>query len=269
MKKITRIFTLVIAFLCLFTLAGCNTDQDKPYYFNVESDAKINEVVENIVADTKYKDIANKLIIGLYDHDSRLMYTINYDENLPHDEYMIIFVEKPKENDSTNNDESKEETKVLYPSIKVSGYNFGGWLFSEDEPVYDEDGNKKLDEEGQPITELKTKRVTDLEEKHKVLEAKMMSFAEAGLVAVVCIAIVFGMLALISGVLYLFKFITPKKVVETKQPVNDKPVVETRKAIKLEDIQDEDMMAAALVATIDYHEETGEDVRVVSIKEVR
>ena len=37
----------------------------------------------------------------------------------------------------------------------------------------------------------------------------------------------------------------------------------------MEDIKDDDMMAAALVATIDYHEETGENVRVVSIKEIK
>ena len=39
------------------------------------------------------------------------------------------------------------------------------------------------------------------------------------------------------------------------------PVVEApRQPLKLEDIKDDDMMAAALVATIDYHEETHESL---------
>jgi hypothetical protein len=49
------------------------------------------------------------------------------------------------------------------------------------------------------------------------------------------------------------------------------PVVSTpqpRPSLKLEDIKDDDMMAAALVATIDYYEETKQDVRVVSIKQI-
>mgnify|MGYP003291215999 CR=1 FL=1 len=37
----------------------------------------------------------------------------------------------------------------------------------------------------------------------------------------------------------------------------------------IKDIKDEEMMAAALVATIDYHNETKKDVRVVSIKEIK
>ena len=101
-----------------------------------------------------------------------------------------------------------------------------------------------------------------------ILYAKYMTFAEAGIVAVVCMAIVFGMLALIAGIIYLFKFIAPKD--DAKPVVNQtKPQVQAaRPALKLEDITDEDMMAAALVATIDYHEETKEDVRVVSIKQI-
>lgn len=232
MKKITRIFTLVVAFLCLFTLAGCNNNDDTKYH-KVENDITLGVMA---ALDPSIQ-VENQQVIGFYDHDSKKMYTATYIGFLPQDEYMVVYA--PSDSN-------------LYPSIKVSGSNFGGWLL-----VTEKDG------------ETVTTRVTTIDPTHQILEAKMMSFGEAGLVALVCIAIVFGMLALISGVLYLFRFITPKKVVETKQPVNNKPVVETRKALKLEDIQDEDMMAAALVATIDYHEETGEDVRVVSIKEVR
>ena len=230
MKKITKLFTLVVAFLCLFTLASCNNNDNTKYY-KVE-----NDFTTGILA-AQANLVENKKVVGFYDHDTKKMYTATYIGILPQDEYMVVYT-------SVDAD--------IYPSIHVSGSNFGGWLYS-----YEKDG------------QTVTTRVTTIDAVHQVLEAKMMSFAEAGLVAIVCMAIVFGMLALISGVLYLFRFIAPKQVVETKQEKVTKTVAPTRKAIKLEDIQDDDMMAAALVATIDYHEETGEDVRVVSIKEVK
>ena len=55
-----------------------------------------------------------------------------------------------------------------------------------------------------------------------------------------------------------------KEVVEDVAPVQ----YAQPSSLKLEDIKDEDMMVAALVATIDYHEETKQDVRVVSIKQI-
>lgn len=47
-------------------------------------------------------------------------------------------------------------------------------------------------------------------------------------------------------------------------------VVETKKTkpFTLEDIKDEDMMVAALIATIDYADETKSDVRLISIKQI-
>ena len=97
-----------------------------------------------------------------------------------------------------------------------------------------------------------------------------MDIVEALLVALVCIIIVFGMLALLWGLVTLLKFVAPKQKEQAKPvevaAVKSAPV---KKAISLEDIKDEEMMAAALVATIDYHEETKEDVRVVSIKEIK
>ena len=50
------------------------------------------------------------------------------------------------------------------------------------------------------------------------------------------------------------------KFIEEKQPV----VVE-RKSVE---IADDDMMAAVLVATIDYRNETKKDVKVVSVKQI-
>lgn len=94
-----------------------------------------------------------------------------------------------------------------------------------------------------------------------------ITVGEAALVTVVCMIIVFLMLALLWGIVALFKFIPAKKEkAKEEAPVVSQPAA--RPAIKMSDIKDDDMMVAALVATIDYHEEIKEDVRVVSIKEI-
>jgi hypothetical protein len=78
------------------------------------------------------------------------------------------------------------------------------------------------------------------------------------------------MLILLALAVALFEFIKGgnKKVEEAPAPVPVVSAQQTRPSIKLEDIKDDDMMAAALVATIDYYEETKQDVRVVSIKQI-
>ena len=97
-----------------------------------------------------------------------------------------------------------------------------------------------------------------------------IDFVQAILVALVCIVIVFSMLALLWGLVSLLRFFVPKQKEQPKAVAAVKPAsAPVKKAISLEDIKDEEMMAAALVATIDYHEETQEDVRVVSIKEIK
>lgn len=93
-----------------------------------------------------------------------------------------------------------------------------------------------------------------------------LSIGQTLLIALVCIIIVFAMLALLWGIVSLFKFLPkPKeKVKKDKKPqAND-----VKPALKIEDIKDEDMMVAALVASIEYRNEVKEDVRVVSIKEL-
>jgi hypothetical protein len=95
-----------------------------------------------------------------------------------------------------------------------------------------------------------------------------MNIGQACLIALVCIIIVFAMLALLWGIVELFKFIpAPKGKQAAKKEVNN-VFQKSAHSLKMEDIKDDDMMAAALVASIDYHNETKEDVRVVSIKEL-
>ena len=98
---------------------------------------------------------------------------------------------------------------------------------------------------------------------------KDINIGEAALVAIVCIIIVFGMLAFLWGVVAMFKYVVPKeKEKSANKKASQSPVVAPQKAFTMEDIKDEDMMVAALVATIDYHNETNEDVRVVSVKQI-
>ena len=95
-----------------------------------------------------------------------------------------------------------------------------------------------------------------------------ISFIDSLSITAICVLIVFLMLILLALVVAAFQFFSGKK----EKPVQEEvaaPVAYTQpSSLKLEDIKDEDMMVAALVATIDYHEETKEDVRVVSIKQI-
>ena len=95
-----------------------------------------------------------------------------------------------------------------------------------------------------------------------------ISFFDGLSVTAICVLIVFAMLILLALAVALFQFIKggDNKVEETPAPVASAP--QPRPSLKLEDIKDDYMMAAALVATIDYYEETKQDVRVVSIKQI-
>ncbi len=100
------------------------------------------------------------------------------------------------------------------------------------------------------------------------LANEKISFIESLSITGVCVLIVFLMLILLALVVAAFEWFKPKKK-ETVQEEVVSPVTYTQPtSLKLEDIKDEDMMVAALVASIDYHEEIKEDVRVVSIKQI-
>lgn len=96
-----------------------------------------------------------------------------------------------------------------------------------------------------------------------------ITFGEACLFALFSILVVFVILILITLIISLMaklKISDKKEVKQVVKPV-EQPVV-TRKTTKLEDIKDDDMMAAVLVATIDYANEIKEDVHLVSVREL-
>ena len=96
-----------------------------------------------------------------------------------------------------------------------------------------------------------------------------ITFGEACLFALFSILVVFLILIFITIIISLMKKLKLQDKVETPK-VAVKPVVEekVRKQTKLEDIKDDDMMVAVLVATIDYANEVKEDVHLVSVREL-
>ena len=84
------------------------------------------------------------------------------------------------------------------------------------------------------------------------------------LIALIAIALVFAVLLIIIGSINILKLAGKKSTVEVKEEVK-KPAPAVAKNTE---IKDEDMMVAALVATIDYANETKKDVKLVSIKQI-
>ena len=89
------------------------------------------------------------------------------------------------------------------------------------------------------------------------------------LFSLVAIAIVFIVLALLVVIVSLMSKINFEKKASKKEEVAAPTVAAPQKKFSVEDIKDEDMMVAALVATVDFIEETKKtDARVVSIKQI-
>ena len=81
------------------------------------------------------------------------------------------------------------------------------------------------------------------------------NFGDAVIISLLCIAVVFAVLIVIALLMGLLNKIRALDVKET---------------VTLRDgtVADEDMMAAILVATIDYRKERKEDVKVISAKRI-
>ena len=101
-----------------------------------------------------------------------------------------------------------------------------------------------------------------------ILDGSQRSFKEGAIVCLIAIVIVFAVLLLIIAISSLVSKLIDKFDKEAVKPIaTNTPVVKNNKVAI--DINDEDMMAAILVATIDYRNEVKEDVKVISVKEVK
>ena len=90
----------------------------------------------------------------------------------------------------------------------------------------------------------------------------LTSFLQSLEISVFSIVIVFVILYLVTLSVELLK--------KTQKTIIEKPVITPEPDIQsMDQITDEDMMVAALVASIDYREQTKTNVRVRSIKEIK
>ena len=88
-----------------------------------------------------------------------------------------------------------------------------------------------------------------------------ITFLESIEVSLISVVIVFSILYLLTLIVSFVSKQLKEKIIPLSNP---HPV-----PFSIEDIKDEEMMVAALVASIDYRELTKTNVRVVSIREVK
>ena len=100
-------------------------------------------------------------------------------------------------------------------------------------------------------------------------------WGQSAILAVVAIVMVFVILALIIGITALiFKwlgYIDLKKELDAakKANIDSNSTASTSSNSVAFDTNDEDMVAAVLVATIDYQNEIKQDVKLISVKEIK
>jgi len=97
-----------------------------------------------------------------------------------------------------------------------------------------------------------------------LLTLEINGFSDAFIMSIIAIAIVFVILELIVLTINLTSYLTSKfpKSDESQNAVYDTVKEES---FSMENIKDDDMMAAALVATIEYHNEIKKDVNLSEV----
>ena len=231
MKKLFKLFILVITCVFVFSLTSCAKGSFK--------DAELVDAAVLVVD----RPVEGKTFVGYYsfDEDAKTGTLYLVGAAIPAGKYEPVYV-----------DETTGDYSIPAHGHQRDGYYFAGWYQSAEFV------------NGQRVTTINTV------DSDKIVYAKYITLADAGIVAGVCIAIVFLMLILLCLIVSAFKYL-PKKEEKKETVVKSQPqpvVSAPQKAFTMDDIKDEDMMVAALVATIDYHNETKEDVRVVSVKQI-
>lgn len=252
MKKWTKFLSIfTVCLLSLVLLTSCQNKKNSNKTCSVETEGVL-EIIHG--EDEKYQIKVGENVI-LFDLDKDVL-GIYKDDKLYLNEAHI----------PVGNDYEVIYKTTEMPTINnkgIFGDYFAGWYQTDE--FRNAAGN--LNNEVKLSDRIITLEVAELDSDH-ILHAYFISFSDAIIVTVICMIIVFLMLILIMGLVMLLKFVAPKETTKSNEQKNN---VENRKEVKklkLEDIKDEDMMVAALVATIDYHNETNEDVRVVSIKQI-
>ncbi len=101
--------------------------------------------------------------------------------------------------------------------------------------------------------------------------SKTYDWSNSAIAAIASILLVFVVLIIIIGITHLiFKllgYFELKKQLDESKNQNEAPK-EAHEEVTL-DLNDEDMVVAVLVATIDYRNECKQDVKLVSVKEIK
>lgn len=303
MKKLSKLLSLLILLVIMFSFTGCSNSDNAKYksvelneenvlFVDITKSFEKGQTVAPLAVNTLGENAEKVIFIGIANILKGTVYLNG--AVLPDDAniltYKAVYVYKTAvteenknyafvgflvtdEEDSSNTQlytnkssivldkqpaifvEYDDEGNIPFPTMNIDGTNFSGW--------YTDSKFKS----GTRVTNIEA--LANQEGFSGVVYARYLGYGEAAVVSVICVVIVFSMLALLWLVVALLKYVNKLKKPETKNEA-PAPVVEApRQPLKLEDIKDDDMMAAALVATIDYHEETKEDVKVVSIKEIK
>lgn len=98
-----------------------------------------------------------------------------------------------------------------------------------------------------------------------------MDIGTGAIYSIVAIIMVFAILLVIIGIMELIFKLT--NVINLKKETNNATIITSNENVSQSInhevvIEDDDMMAACLVASIDYRNETKKDVKVVSIKKL-
>lgn len=236
MKRIVKLFLLVLTCFFVFSLTSC-----KKGTFEGQENVEVKALIgtQTLVLDISTDD---KTFVGYYKFDEEsktgTLYLVN--AVIPEGKYEEVFIDKVK-----------GDYSLPAHGHQRDGFYFAGWYQTA------EFAN------GQRVTSVPSV------DKDNIVYARYINLGDAGVIALICISIVFLMLVLLCLIVGCFKYLPNKKEAKKENIVKPSPVVSApQKAFTMADITDEDMMVAALVATIDYHNETNEDVRVVSIKQI-
>ncbi len=98
-----------------------------------------------------------------------------------------------------------------------------------------------------------------------VISGNQSDLGQGGIIAVISAALVFLMLSLIVLITWLVFKVISGVTAKAKPPVV--PVAASAQPVNT--ALDEDATVAALVASIDYRNETKKDIKVISIKEIK
>ena len=236
MKRFIKVLSLLLLIGLILPLTACQ--EARPEY-------ETREIAIDFIVIGEVKE--GYTFVGYLKEDLEKKQTVVYlpGAKIPAGKYEILFVENSK---VTNGTYSLPE--LLSSENGIGGLTFAGWYTNENY-----NNNSKISTSAQ-VGE------------NNVLYVRYLSLADAALVALVCIIIVFSMLALLWFIISMFKYIAPKEEAKPAAPKAAPVVAAPQRAFTAADIKDEDMMVAALVASIDYREETKENVRVVSVKQI-